>query len=261
MDEIVDNTHDAATRRQREIIALVGERGFVTIEDLARQFEVSAQTIRRDIIRLDERGLVLRFHGGAGLPEARLRPPYTHKQTIHVDAKARIAAEAAKSVPAGAALYLDVGTTAEAVAHALLFIPGLTVYTNSLAVAAILGGAEAGEAAEVRVLGGRLLGPDGSLGGAETTAALRLLRLDLAIVACSGFDADGAPMDFDPEKVAVKRLAGERARRRLLVADATKFERQARECIAPGAAFDALVTDAAPTGAVAEAFAGRWTIG
>jgi DeoR family glycerol-3-phosphate regulon repressor len=244
----------ATTRRRREILALVEARGFVTIEDLARLFDVSAQTIRRDIIRLDEQGLLQRFHGGAGLPEPHRRPAYRDKQARDVGAKARIAARAAELVPEGACVYLDVGTTAEAVARALAAVPGLTVVTNSLHVAEIVG---RGGRAEVRVLGGRLMGPDGSLAGAQTVESLRLLRLDLAIIACSGFDPEGAPMDFDPEKIAVKRTACARARRSLLVADASKFAREATEIVVDAARVDGLVTDADPRGAIAAAFAGR----
>lgn len=254
MEETEIDEGGATTGRRREILALVEARGFVTIDDLARQFDVSAQTIRRDIIRLDEQGLLQRFHGGAGLPEPHRRPAYRDKQARDVGAKARIAACAATFVPEGAVVYLDVGTTAEAVARALTAVAGLTVVTNSLHVAEIVG---RGGRAEVRVLGGRLMGPDGSLAGAQTVESLRLLRLDLAIVACSGFDADGAPMDFDPEKIAVKRTACARARRSLLVADASKFAREAAETIVPADRLDLLVTDSDPGGAIAVAFAER----
>ncbi|MGJ3262701.1 MAG: DeoR/GlpR family DNA-binding transcription regulator [Salinarimonas sp.] len=245
---------DGATGRQREILAVVEARGFATIEDLARQFDVSAQTIRRDIIRLDERGLLQRFHGGAGLAELRRRPDYAEKQTIHLAAKEHIGVRAAAAVPRGAAVFVDVGTTAEAAARALATRVDVRVFTNSLAVAAILGAAEG---PEVRVLGGQLRGPDGSLVGAEALEALARLRLDTALIGCSGFDDDGAPMDFDPDKVALKRLAVARARESFVLADATKSAREALMRIAPADAFVALVTDRAPDGALAEAFAGR----
>ncbi|MGP9819617.1 DeoR/GlpR family DNA-binding transcription regulator [Salinarimonas sp. NSM] len=253
--DTIEPVEDGATTRQREILALVEARGFVTIEDLARQFDVSAQTIRRDIIRLDERGVLQRFHGGAGLSEARRRPAYAEKQAIHVAAKERIGARAAAEVPRAAAVFIDVGTTAEAAARALATRADCRVFTSSLAVAAILGGARDGP--DVRVLGGQLRGPDGSLVGAEALEALARLRLDVALVGCSGFDSDGAPLDFDPDKVALKRLAVERAREALVLADATKFAREALMRIAPAQAFLALVTDRTPEGALAEAFSGR----
>lgn len=253
MDDLGGTEEAGATGRQREILALVEARGFVTIDDLARLFDVSGQTIRRDIIRLDEMGLLTRFHGGAGLSEQRRRPDYAEKRTIRVAAKDRIGRLAAETVPDGAAVYIDVGTTAEAAARALAGRVGLRVFTNSLAVAAILG---EGRGAEVRVLGGALRGPDGSLVGPETLEALGRLRLDAALIGCSGFDTDGAPMDFDPDKVAVKRLAAERARAAYVLADATKFAREALMRIAPASAFAALLTDERPAPALAQSFAG-----
>ncbi|GGK45571.1 DeoR/GlpR family DNA-binding transcription regulator [Salinarimonas ramus] len=250
---------DVASTRQREILALVEARGFVTIEDLARLFDVSAQTIRRDIIRLDERGLLQRFHGGAGLSEQRRRPAYDEKKGVRLAAKERIGLRATRDVPTGAAIFLDVGTTLEAAAHALASRADCRVFTSSLAVAAILGASTGGP--EVRVLGGTLRGPDGSLVGAEALEALSRLRLDVALVGCSGFDADGAPLDFDPDKVAVKRLAVERARAAYVLADATKFAREALVRVAPAQAFAGLVTDRAPDAPLAAAWEGRVRIG
>jgi DeoR/GlpR family transcriptional regulator of sugar metabolism len=104
-------------------------------------------------------------------------------------------------------------------------------------------------------------GRDGSVAGAETVLALAALSFDIAVVGCSGFDASGAPTDFDAEKIAVKRTAIAAARRVLLVADSGKFGRAAIERIAPPEAFEALVTDAAPPAALAAAWAGHVTVG
>lgn len=237
--------------RQMRILDLVRGSGYATLESLAEAFGVSTQTVRRDVIRLDEMGLLQRFHGGAGLPEDGVRLSYRQKQGLALGAKARIGAAAAALIPDGASVYLDVGTTAEAVAAALLGRRLRAVYTNSISAAAIL----AAGRIDTYVAGGQLRGPDGALVGAETVAALSAIAVDSAVIGCSGFAADGGAMDFDPQKVAVKQAVLEQARAALLVADASKFGRGAVVRIAPAARFGSLVTDAPPPHALAAALA------
>lgn len=235
--------------RQAALLGIVQAQGFATVEALAERFEVSAQTVRRDIIRLDERGLLQRFHGGAGALEGTVRLGYAQKQAMAIDAKDAIGAAAAARVPNGATVFLDVGTTVEAAARALAGHQALRVFTNSLASAMHLAG-RAG--IEVVVTGGSLRGADGSLVGDATTALLRELRFDVALIGLSGWDEDGSPMDFDLEKIAVKRAAIGRARQTLALCDAGKFERAAVARIVAADALTAVVTDRVPPPVLAQ---------
>jgi DeoR family glycerol-3-phosphate regulon repressor len=117
------------------------------------------------------------------------------------------------------------------------------VVTPSLSVGAILA---AGASGAVHVTGGLIQGPDGSLVGEDATAAIARFRLDWALIASSGFDPDGSAMDFDALKVGVKRAMIARARRAMLIADASKFARTAPVCIAAPDEIGVLVTDAEP---------------
>lgn len=234
--------------RQRDIVRLVQEGGYATIEALARRFDVSAQTIRRDIIRLDELQLVQRYHGGAGLRGSSTRLDYEQKQVVAAPAKERIAAAAAGLIGQRASVFIDVGTTAEAVARALRGRSDVTVITPSLSVGAILAGAGL---AEVVVTGGIVRSPDGSLVGGEATRVIDQFRPDWAVIACSGFDPDGVVLDFDVMKVAVKRAMIDRARQTMLVADASKFARTALLRVAAIDEMAVLVTDAEPPRALA----------
>ncbi len=242
--------------RQQRILELVRATGYASIESLAEAFAVSAQTVRRDMTRLDDLGLLQRFHGGAGLPEDSVRLSYRQKLGIAVAAKTRIGAAAAALVPDGASIYLDVGTTAEAVAEALLPRRLTAVYTNSMGAAAILARAQG---METYVTGGQVRGADGSLVGAGATAMLAGIAVDVAVIGCSGFATDGGATDFDPQKVAVKQAALKHARLALLVADAGKFARHAVVRIAPPGRFARLVTDSAPPDALAQALAAAGT--
>lgn len=231
----------ALTERQRKILAAVEAQGFVTIEGLADAFQVSAQTVRRDIIALDAARLLQRFHGGAGIgaDNTAVRLGHHHKRTIAADAKQAIAHKAAAIVPAGASVFLDVGTTVEAAAAALNRTDGLTVFTNSMNAAAMFDP----QAHDVHVLGGQLGGGDGSLVGETVVTALVELRLDYALIGCSGIEDGGAVMDFDMRKIAVKKAAMRAARHRCLLAAADKFGRSARAVIAMTRDFDHIVSD------------------
>ena len=243
---------DAITSRQREIVQIVGDKGFATIDALAQHFAVSAQTIRRDIIQLDEAGLLQRFHGGAGPRDANVRLGYTEKHGRATDAKARIGKAAAALVPDGASVFLDVGTTTEAVALALRQRGvGCRVFTTSLAVAMSLAGHRE---IELHVFGGASRTPDGSLVGAATVAAIAEIHFGYAFLGYSGFDDDGALMDFDLDKIAVKRAALRRTDAAVAVGDATKFARRALARLAPAGDFAHLVTDAPPPKHLAMAF-------
>lgn len=228
--------------RQQAILRLVAEQGFATIEALARRFGISAQTARRDIIQLSQAGLLQRFHGGAG-PVGAVRLGYAEKRERQPEAKSRIGAALAALLPPRQSLFLDVGTTVEAAAVALAGRGGDRIFTNSMVAALAFARTEH---PAVHVLPGRLGGGDGSLVGGETASAVANLALDVAVIACSGFDAAGAPMDFDPEKVAIKRAAMAAARMTILLCHAEKFSRGALIRIAPAQSFRTLLCDSPP---------------
>jgi DeoR family glycerol-3-phosphate regulon repressor len=242
----------ALTQRQQDIVRIVAEQGYATIEALAQRFGVSTQSIRRDIIYLDKVRQLQRFHGGAGVAETTVRLGYQEKRTRASDAKLRIGRAAAGLVPPGASVFIDVGTTAEAVARALANRQaGLRVFTTSLGVATIL----AGEAdLELYVFGGAVRGADGSLTGAATLAGIAGVRFDLAFLGYSGFDHDGTIMDFDLEKIAVKQAVLRRCDSPVAIGDQSKFARRALATVAALDAFSHLVTDARPPAGLREAF-------
>ncbi len=108
-DDMPENSE--LTPRQAEILQLVGEHGYATLETLSQRFDVSVQSIRRDIIQLDKLRLLQRFHGGAGPMDSTVRLGYAEKTMRAAAAKERIGRSAANLVPDGAAIFLDVGTT------------------------------------------------------------------------------------------------------------------------------------------------------
>jgi len=252
-------THDdqdshKITTRQAEIVAIVAEHGYSTLESLASRFSVSMQSVRRDIILLDQLRLIQRFHGGAGPSDTTtVRLGYQEKRLRGAEAKTRIAKRAVELVPEGSTIFLDVGTTVEALAQHLRGRQlGVRVFTTSLATAMLLAGEQG---IELHVIGGASRGADGSLAGAKTVATISSIRFDLAFIGYSGFDDDGAIMDYDLEKISVKQAAIRRSNASIALGDHSKFEQHAIAQIAPPRDFSKLITDARPPGRLAKIFA------
>lgn len=250
-------TRDPITDRQSRIVDIVRQQGFATIDNLARDFGVSPQSVRRDIIRLDADGLLQRFHGGVGVRETSIRMGYVEKRTVATDAKQRIGRKAASLIPDGSVVFLDVGTTVEAVAQALRDKAGLRVFTTSLAAAAILAGQPT---IDLFVLGGAVRGIDGAVVGETTLSLISRFRFDFAIIGFSGIDVDGAPMDFDLEKVAVKQAAIRQSQCALLVGDSSKFRKSAIVRFATEERSIVFVMDARPGDIVAAKLTGELVV-
>ena len=106
--------------RQRQILELVRQRGFVSIDELAGHFSVTPQTVRRDINDLCAKDLLRRYHGGAGLPSSVENLAYQTRQVLQLAEKRRIAELVARHIPDEASLFINIGTTTEEVARALL---------------------------------------------------------------------------------------------------------------------------------------------
>lgn len=228
--------------RHPQILDLARRDGRVTVDGLADTLGVTVQTIRRDLTQLTEAGHLTRVHGGAVLPSGVTNLAHADRRALNANAKARIAADVAGLVPDRASIFLNVGTTTEAVAQALRGHDGLLVVTNNMNVAQIM----ADSRAEVVVTGGTLRPADGALTGALAAAAVARFKVDLAIIGCSALDPDGDLLDFDASEVEVSQAILAQARRRLLVADTSKLDRAAPVRIARLAQIDTWITDAEP---------------
>lgn len=227
------------------ILAYVEESGYQTIEGLSERYSVSAQTIRRDIIMLPKAGRVQRFHGGAGLvePIEAARLDYRSKREISFSEKNFVGKIAADLIPDGAILFLDVGTTIEACAEQLSRRAGFTIFTNSMPAVMKFDPSNH----QVIVLGGKMAGRDGSLIGLEIPNALNEVSLDYALIACSAIDRGGRVMDYDLEKIPIKKAAMKSATKSLLLATQSKFNQTALAVIAQTEQFYTVVTEGHPS--------------
>ena len=227
--------------RHPEILDIARRDGKVTVEGLASHFGVTLQTIRRDLAELAESGRLDRVHGGAVLPSGLSNIGYEERRALNTAAKTAIARACAAAIPNDIALFLNIGTSTEAVARALVHHENLLVVTNNMNVATILA---ANPGCEVVLTGGQLRRADGGLVGTLATETIRRFKFDLAVIGCSGLDADGDLLDFDLQEVSVSRAILAQSRRTCLVADQSKLQRHAPARIASLADLGAFYTDA-----------------
>lgn len=227
--------------RHTEILEIARSEGRVEVDTLARRFGISVQTIRKDLAELSLQGALKRVHGGAMLPARLTNIGYEERRALNADAKTRIGKACAALIPENATVFLNIGTTTEAVARALLGHRNLMVVTNNLNVANIL---SANPGCDVMVAGGFLRRADGGLTGAQTTQVIANFKFDLAVIGCSALDTDGDILDFDLEEVSVSQMIIRQSRKVILAADTAKFERTAPVRIASLEDVDQMVTDA-----------------
>ncbi|RFA32636.1 DeoR/GlpR family DNA-binding transcription regulator [Alkalilimnicola ehrlichii] len=234
---------DDLTPRQEQIMERVRADGFVAIDQLAEAFDVTPQTIRRDINQLCALGLLRRHHGGAGLPSSVENVAYRARKVMQLEAKRRIAKAMAAEIPDRASLVITLGTTNEEIAQALLRHEGLRIITNNLNVATILTN---NPTFEIILAGGVVRPRDRGITGEATIDFMRQFRVDYGITGISGIDIDGTLLDFDYQEVRVVQTIMSQARHFWLAADHSKFGRSAMVELGHLRQVDALFTDRRP---------------
>jgi len=232
-----------AEERRRRVMEALARRGAVGVAALSHALGCSEATLRRDLQRLEEEGLLRRTHGGAMLAgdsaEAEL-PPWD-KATLQVAEKRAIADAAARLVAPGECVALNSGTTTLEVARQLRAIDALRVVTNSVGVAAELAGAPG---LEVTLTGGTLRGSL-ELSGPLAEQSLRNIYVDTAFIGVDGLTAQHGLTTYNQVEAYINRAMIGQARRVIVVADHTKIGRVMMALIAPARDVAVLVTDAA----------------
>lgn len=228
------------TFRLPEIVEIARREKKVTVEDLAARFGVTLQTIRRDLTELAESGRLERVHGGAVMPSRTVNLGYEERRDLNAEAKTGIAAACAAEIPNDCSVFLNIGTSTEAVAEALLDHENLLVVTNNMNVGNILG---QNANFTVIVTGGQLRRSDGGLIGDLATNTIRHFKFDVGVIGCSALDVEGDIMDYDLQEVGVSQAILHQSRQSFLVADHSKFARSAPARIAGLSEIDMFFTD------------------
>jgi DeoR family glycerol-3-phosphate regulon repressor len=211
--------------RQLGILELVRSSGTVRVEVLAERFDVTVQTVRRDLTRLADEGLLSRYHGGVHRAHSTTENiAYRQRLSLHRAAKQRIAKAVAQAVPEGCSLSLNIGTTIEAIAAELVHHRGLRVITNNLNVAATLAD---NPNCEVIVAGGVVRARDRAIVGEAALHFISQFKVDIGLIGISSIEPDGSLRDFDYREVSVARGILQNSRAIWLAADHSKFHRSA----------------------------------
>lgn len=227
--------------RRRAIIEILERDGRVLVTDMARKFDTSQVTIRKDLEVLHAHGLVHRTHGGA-LPSregALADPTLREKEKLRRREKLRIAASAAAQVQEGQVVILDSGTTTTAIARALRNFHNITIITNAVNIAAELTGAPV----EVILTGGTLRKNSFSLVGPIAEETLRRLNADILFLGVDGFDVHYGLSTPNLLEAKVNRVMVEVAKRTVAVCDSSKFGRRSLSLIVPPTALQEIITD------------------
>lgn len=236
---------DQLSKRHSEILDTLGRRGYLAIEELVAAFNVTPQTLRRDLQDLADRGLLRRHHGGASANVSTANADYGLRHVETADGKAAIGRVAAKLVTPGSSLFLTPGTTVDALAKAIVELApsGLRVVTNSIAAASIL---EQCPGISIQVTGGIWMRHNRALGGTPAVEFVENYRCDLHLTSIGAIDLDGNLLEYRDEEVVVARAMFRNARRKVLLADHTKFGRVATSRLAHLSEVSTLITDRKP---------------
>lgn len=234
-----------ASQRRAQIAAAVRDRGAVRVTDLTAHFGVSDMTIRRDLEQLAAQGRVRKVHGGAvAVGSSADEPGFEAKRGIRTAAKRAIAARAAEFVVPGSAIGISAGTTTWMLAEAIAARPGpLSVVTNSTVVADVLAAPGAVRTDRSVILTGGLRTPSAALVGAVADRAIESLHVDVLFLGVHGMDAAAGFTTPNLAEAHTDAAFVARARRLVVLADATKWATVGLATIAPLAAADVLITD------------------
>ena len=234
------------SERHRQILELARQHNGVAVDALATHFGVSVQTIRKDLNQLCEQRQLTRVHGGAMLPSGVENLEYEARRRIAAEAKDAIGRAAADLIPNDTSLFINIGTTTEAVSQALLDHAGLMVVTNNINVANRM---RVYPRFEVVIAGGVVRPSDGGVVGEAAAGFFSQFKVDYAVIGASALDEEGALLDFDYREVKVAQAIIANARHVILVADQGKFSRSAPVRIARIDQIGSFVTDHCPSDA------------
>lgn len=224
--------------RRNKIVHYVIEKTSATVNDLAREFGVSTETIRKDLAYLHENNILSKGHGVVTAASSYLENAFALKENKNIESKIRIAEKAALQIPQKGVIFLDSGTTAVQLAKILNLKKDLIIVSNSAVASQTL----SSSANQILIAGGELRKKSLSYVGIWATRAIGQIKIDIAFLSCSGFHEDGPSIDSYRE-LEIKQAALKSAKKSILMANTHKFAKQSLYNYAPYSAFSMLITE------------------
>lgn len=230
-------------QRQARIAEIIWRQGSMSVESLATTFDVSVETIRRDLAQLAEGGVLQKVHGGARRLRLHAEGSFSERMAENAEAKRQIAAKVVDLVEPGDTLFVDTGSTTLACAETLAGVGRLTVITNSIRIAQVFGAANDNT---VYLLGGAYGHDNGQTVGPLVIDQIREFQADHAILTVAAVEPTVGVMDASLDEAQVARAMVANARNVFVVANLTKFGRKAAFRVCRLEEIDVVVTDGRP---------------
>ena len=227
--------------RTQQILALLSQRGSMTVEELGRELYVSAPTMRRDLNEMQRAGMLIRTHGGAlPLSDGQIEMPIRMRNTLHLPEKLRLARAAARLVHPGNVLFIDASSTVLHIIDHLTACEGLTVITNSLQAMLLL------QKYDIRTYctGGRMIGQSLALAGSAAERMVEDFNIDLLFFSSRGVNEQGWIVDYGEEETELRRRLIRQSARKVFLCDSSKFGVNCTYNVARLSDVDDIITDA-----------------
>lgn len=226
--------------RRNKLAQILVSEGKVRVGELADMFDVSTETIRKDLIFLEKEGIARKGHGGAIASGELVERPLSSRSLENIEMKLKIAQAALELIPTNGVIILDSGSTIFSIAKLLTIKKGFTVITNSFNVTQILSGTEN----TVYSLGGEIRGSSLALVGLWTINALNSINADIAFLGTDGFMSCNGPCTASYSEAEVKKAMINRSKKSVVVSDSSKFRRDGLFQFCRWEDIDCLITDA-----------------
>lgn len=224
------------SQRRKKILSILQSGANARTAEIARALGVSRETVRRDLMALESEGLLDRVHGGAVVNEHQSEAKFEKRRRLNWSEKQEIARKAAGLLSPGMIVFVDAGTTTLALAEQLRNRPDITVITNSLSVAEVLG-------TEALLLGGRILSDVPACFGELTLSQIERFRADLAVISPTAVHPETGVMYYELHESEVARAMCERAREAIVLADSSKLGVTSRVVMAGLSSVHRLISD------------------
>lgn len=234
-----------AIERRRKIISRLNSSGKVIVNELAREFDVTEETIRRDLDKLDKEGIASKTYGGAvSKSVSPLDLPYNVRESVNVEQKERIAEKLSEMIRDGERIMVDSSSTVLYLIKKLKDKKDLTIITNSVKVLL-----ELADKPDWTVLstGGRLKKGALSLGGSSAEKMINSFHVDKVVISCKGLDMSFGVTDSNENDCRIKQAMLECAERRILALDSEKIDKKSFIRICSLSDIDMIVTDSEPS--------------
>ncbi len=239
MQLVIHMTKKLSAQRRNEIAQRLFQNGNIHIADLAKEYQVSTETIRKDLIYLEQQGIAQKSYGGAIISEGMLERPFSQKETEHVEIKTKLAQAALPWIPKQGTIYIDSGSTNTILAKQLMMRDDLIIISNAINIVALLSHSQN----QVFCIGGQLRNSSKAVIGFWATDAITQLRIDVAFIGTNCFEGFHGPSCTNYEETQLKQLVVKQAQQTIIMADHTKFHHTSQFQICPWNDITALITN------------------